>query len=65
MGKLNTKPTDITEAGLESLIVKSLIEESKYVAGDPRDYDRTHAVDLVKLTDFIKSTQPDIVDSLS
>ncbi|MFC1834699.1 hypothetical protein ACFL2Q_08190 [Thermodesulfobacteriota bacterium] len=32
-------PTDITERGLESLIVDSLITEAGYVQGDPKDYD--------------------------
>jgi len=29
-----------------------------YILGRPADYDREHAVDLVKLTDFIRLTQP-------
>jgi len=39
-------PTDTTEKGLESLIVDSLVNEAGYVQGDPKDYDRPHAVDL-------------------
>src|SRR4051812_22543560 len=35
-----------------------------YVQGDPRDYDREHALDLVKLLDFLRETQPKIVDGL-
>jgi len=57
--------TNTSEAGLESLIVKSLVEEAEYQAGDPRDYDRAHAIDLVKLTSFLKETQPEIAEVLS
>ena len=41
--------TDTTEMGLESLIVAAFINEAGYVEGSPNDYDRDHAVDLVKL----------------
>ena len=56
--------TDVSEKGLESLIVASLIDEAKYVAGDPKDYDREHAVDLPKLLEFLKTTQPAVVERL-
>ena len=56
--------TDTSEAGLERLIVQSLIEEAGYVAGDPRDYDRAHAIDLVQLTAFLKFTQPELAAQL-
>ena len=58
------KFTDTSEAGLESIIVKSLIEEANYQSGNPQDYDRSHAVDLVKLTSFIQATQPEIAEHL-
>lgn len=48
------KTTDTSEAGLETTIVKSLIEEAGYQAGNSQDYDRAHAVDLAKLTAFIQ-----------
>jgi len=35
-----------------------------YIEGDPNDYDREHAVDLVKLLDFLNKTQSKVVDSL-
>jgi type I restriction enzyme, R subunit len=35
--------TDTSEAGLEALIVRSLIDEADYVHGDPNDYDRDQA----------------------
>ncbi|MEW8420058.1 MAG: type I restriction endonuclease subunit R [Candidatus Thiodiazotropha endolucinida] len=59
------KFTDTSEAGLETTIVKSLIEEAGYQAGNPQDYDRTHAVDLTKLTAFIQETQPEFAERLS
>lgn len=35
-----------------------------YVEGSPKDYDRDHAVDPVKLLAFLSDTQPEIVDQL-
>jgi type I restriction enzyme R subunit len=35
-----------------------------YVAGDPQDYDREHAVDLAKLLAFLQATQPETVEQL-
>jgi len=57
-------PTDTSEKGLESLIVASLIEDAEFVAGDPKDYDREHAVDPAKLMAFLKATQPEVVERL-
>ena len=59
------KFTDTSEAGLEATIVKSLIEKAGYQTGNHQDYDRAHAVDLVKLTAFIQDTQPEISERLS
>ncbi|MBN2642091.1 MAG: type I restriction endonuclease subunit R [Victivallales bacterium] len=59
------KFTDISEAGLEATIVKSLIEEAGYQAGNPLDYDRAHAVDLAKLTEFLQDTQSEVAERLS
>ena len=56
--------TNTKEVGLENLIVKSLISEAGYAAGDPNDYDRAHAVDVVKLLDFLGATQPDTVEAM-
>jgi len=58
------KTTDTTEKGLESIIVSSLVNEAGYVQGDPQDYDREHAVDLVKLLQFLAATQPDTYEAL-
>jgi type I restriction enzyme R subunit len=35
-----------------------------YVEGDPRDYDRNYAVDLAKLLDFLRATQPEVIEQL-
>ena len=35
-----------------------------YVPGYPDDYDRDYAVDLKKLTSFIKTTQPKLIVAL-
>ena len=59
------KFTDTSEAGFETTIVKSLIEEAGYQAGNPQDYDRAHALDLAKLTAFIQKTQPEVTERLS
>jgi len=57
--------TDTSEKGLETLIVNSLINDSGYVPGDPKDYDREHAIDLAKLIEFAKATQPKAFEALS
>jgi type I restriction enzyme R subunit len=48
---------------LESAIVRSLHDQG-YALGDPKDYERDHAVDLIKLLDFLLSTQPKVVGQL-
>jgi type I restriction enzyme R subunit len=35
-----------------------------YVLGDPKDYDRDHAVDLAKLFAFLRTTQPQVFEQL-
>ncbi|MBN2830625.1 MAG: type I restriction endonuclease subunit R [Candidatus Cloacimonetes bacterium] len=56
--------TDITEKGLETIIVESLINDAGYVKGNPVDYDREHAVDTVQLMNFLNATQADMVAML-
>lgn len=58
------KTTDTSEKGLEFIIVASLVEEAEYVQGHSKDYDREHAVDPVKLLQFIAATQPDTFEHL-
>src|ERR1022692_3568431 len=57
--------TDTSEKGLEALIVRSLTDQAKYRQGDPRDYDRDHAVDLVKLLAFLGATQTKVAEQLA
>jgi len=57
-------PTDTSEKGLEALIVASLVDEADYKQGDPKDYDRDHAVDLAKLLAFLGATQPKLPSQL-
>ena len=57
------KTTDTSEKGLEAIIVASLVNEAGYELGDPKDYDREHAIDLTKLLQFLKATQPELVES--
>ncbi len=57
-------PTDMSEKGLETLIVESLIQNAKYEQGSSKDYDREHAVDIQKLCAFIVKTQPETAEYL-
>jgi len=56
--------TDTSEKGLESLIVEALISSAGWTAGNPNDFDRDHAIDFVKLSAFLRSTQPKIFEQL-
>ena len=58
-------PTDISEKGLETLIVTSLVSDAKYQQGTNDDYDRDHAVDLTRLIEFVTKTQPNAAESLA
>lgn len=57
--------TDTSEKELESIIVNSLVIDVEYVQGKTSDYDRDHAVDITRLTSFIKNTQLKAYESLS
>ena len=53
--------TDISEAGLEATIVAQMTApEVGWIEGDPADYDREFALDLVQLAGFLEATQPDV-----
>ncbi len=54
--------TDMSEKGLENIIEKSLIEEAHFEKGFSSDYDKSHAIDTIKLLTFLKKTQPQIVE---
>ncbi|WP_437230200.1 type I restriction endonuclease subunit R [Planctomicrobium sp. SH661] len=56
--------TDTSEAGLEAIITKSLVNEAKYVLGNPHDFDREHSVDLQQLLRFLAATQPKVLEQL-
>ncbi|OPY56055.1 MAG: type I restriction enzyme EcoKI subunit R [Methanosaeta sp. PtaU1.Bin112] len=58
-------PTDTSEKMLESIIVRSLVDDASYIQGDSRDYDRDHAVDKKKLLEFLHSSQPKVVSQLN
>jgi type I restriction enzyme R subunit len=57
-------PTDLTEKGLETTIVTSLVEDSGYLQGDPKDFNRDFAVDWKHLLAFLQATQPQVVAQL-
>jgi type I restriction enzyme R subunit len=55
--------TDTSEKALEALIVSGMTDVG-WIAGDPGDYDREHAVDLAQLQSFLVATQADIAATL-
>ncbi len=57
--------SDTSEKGLEALIVESLVNEAGCQEGKSEDYDRDHAVDLAKLTAYLKATQPKAAQALA
>ncbi|HWM89696.1 MAG TPA: type I restriction endonuclease subunit R [Thermoanaerobaculia bacterium] len=76
-------PTDITEKGLEDLIIAAMTEGAApagsaegevrerpsayapgWLLGNPKDYNREYAVDLVQLSAFLRETQPKAAESL-
>jgi type I restriction enzyme R subunit len=57
--------TDTSEKGLESLIVAHMTSKAGgWIAGEPTDYDRAYAVDLVQLREFLTATQEPLVEAL-
>ena len=71
--------TDITERGLEDLIVAAMTASTEraegvasahglygsggWMLGDWRDYEREYAVDLRQLTEFLQASQPDVAEA--
>jgi type I restriction enzyme R subunit len=55
--------SDLSEHGLELLIVRDMVEAG-WKAGDPKDYDREHALDLRQLQVFFSATQENIVSAI-
>ena len=56
-------PTDISETGLETLMVADMTAAG-WRTGDPRDFDRAWALDLTKLRAFLEATQPKTATAL-
>jgi type I restriction enzyme, R subunit len=56
--------TDTSEKGLEALIVGHMTAAGGWIAGNPNDYDRSYAIDLIQLKAFIAATQPEVVEAL-
>ncbi|EGT3953503.1 type I restriction endonuclease subunit R [Clostridioides difficile] len=56
--------TDTKEKGLESLIVKWLVEQNGYEQGTNADYNRDYAIDETRLFRFLEDTQPDSLEKL-
>jgi type I restriction enzyme R subunit len=56
---------DLSEKALETLIVDQMTsDEGGWLAGDPKDYEREYAVDLVQLVAFLRATQPRTAEAL-
>lgn len=56
--------TDTKESGLETLIVKWLVDHNGYEQGTSTDYNREYAVDETRLFRFLQDTQPDALEKL-
>lgn len=54
--------TDTSEKGLEDVIFNYLTQQGGYEAGTNTDFDREHALDLAKLSSFIRTTQPKVFE---
>ena len=51
--------TDISELGLEALIVRQMTSAAGgWLEGDPKDYDREYGIELAQLAALLHSTQP-------
>ena len=56
--------TNTKENGLESLIVKWLVEQNGYEQGSNADYNREYALDETRLFRFLQDTQPEALEKL-
>jgi len=56
--------TNTKENGLETLIVKWLVEHNGYEQGTNEDYNREYAVDETRLFRFLRDTQPEAMEKL-
>ncbi len=58
------KPTNTKEEGLETLIVKYLVEVNDFEEGKNSDYNRDYAVDEARLFRFLRATQKEKLEKL-
>ena len=56
--------TNTRESGLETLIVKWLVEHNGYEEGSNADYNKEYAMDETRLFRFLQDTQPEQMDKL-
>ncbi len=56
--------TNTKENGLETLIVKWLVEHNGYEEGSNADYNKEYAIDETRLLRFLQDTQPSEMDKL-
>lgn len=56
--------TNTKESGLESLIIKWLVDQNGYEQGTNADYNRDYAIDEARLFRFLQDTQPDSLTKL-
>ena len=56
--------TNTREEGLESLIVKWLVEQNGYEQGTNEDYNKEYAMDETRLFRFLQDTQPEEMEKL-
>ncbi len=61
-GAVPYRLTDISERGLESLIVADM-RQLGWRPGDPHNYDRGYALDLSHLREFLLATQPRVLEA--
>ena len=56
--------TNTKESGLETLIVKWLVEHNGYEEGSNADYNKEYAIDETRLFRFLQDTQRSQMDKL-
>ncbi len=58
--------SNTSEKGLERLIVSDMTSEAGgWITGEPGDFDRAYAVDLVQLGQFLKTTQEPLIEAFA
>ncbi|MBE0568651.1 MAG: type I restriction endonuclease subunit R [Deltaproteobacteria bacterium] len=61
---LTGTPCDPRPAGVMVAEPVAIYGGVGYIGGDPSDYDREYAVDLVQLAAFLRATQPEVIEAL-